>query len=282
MQSGQVVGFLGPNGAGKSTTMKMLTCFIPPTSGTATIEGFDILEQSENVRRNIGYLPEHNPLYLDMYVKEYLEFTARLSGLKTNLSKRINEMIGLTGLEPEKRKKLGQLSKGYRQRAGLAQALIHDPKVLILDEPTSGLDPNQIGEIRQLIRDIGREKTILLSTHIMQEVEAICDRVIIINKGTIVADDKLENLRGANVQKPSLLVRFKEAPQQQDLQKLAGVTKVTGMPDGQWQLECESIDRVREGIFKLVFDNGLVLMEIAEVKSSLEAVFHSLTTTPKS
>src|SRR3954469_3536527 len=186
--SGQVVGFLGPNGAGKSTMMKIITCFIPQTSGTASVCGFDVTEDSIEVRKNVGYLPEHNPLYLEMYVREYLEFIAGLHKIK-NVRTRIAEMIETTGLQVEQKKKIGALSKGYRQRVGLAQALIHDPKVLILDEPTSGLDPNQLTEVRNLIRSLGKEKTVVLSTHIMQEVEAICDKVIIINKGKIVANE---------------------------------------------------------------------------------------------
>jgi ABC-2 type transport system ATP-binding protein len=189
-----VLGFLGPNGAGKSTTMKMLTCFIPQTSGSASVCGFDVAAQPLQVRQNIGYLPETNPQYLDMYVKESLAFISGIHKIHDG-PKRIAEVIELTGLGPEQHKKIGQLSKGYRQRVGLAQAIIHDPQVLILDEPTSGLDPNQLVGIRQLIRDLGKTKTIILSTHIMQEVEAVCDQVIIINKGQIVADDTLTSLR---------------------------------------------------------------------------------------
>jgi len=189
-----VLGFLGPNGAGKSTTMKMLTGFIPQTSGSATVCGFDVTEQSLDVRRRIGYLPENNPLYLDMYVKESLAFIAGIHGI-ADPDKRIAEVIELTGLQPEQHKKIGQLSRGYRQRVGLAQAILHDPEVLVLDEPTSGLDPNQLIGIRQLIRDLGKTKTIILSTHIMQEVEAVCNQVIIINKGKIVADDTLDGLK---------------------------------------------------------------------------------------
>jgi ABC-2 type transport system ATP-binding protein len=192
-----VLGFLGPNGAGKSTTMKMLTCFLPPTEGTATVCGFDINTHPLDVKRNIGYLPESNPLYTDMYVKESLAFVAGIHGLHEPAN-RIAEVIEQTGLGPEQHKKIGQLSKGYRQRVGLAQAILHDPKVLILDEPTSGLDPNQLVGIRQLITDLGKTKTIILSTHIMQEVEAVCSQVIIINKGSIVANDALANLRSNN------------------------------------------------------------------------------------
>lgn len=196
-ESGKVLGFLGPNGAGKSTTMKILTCFIPQTSGTAKVSGFDVGVHPMEVRRNIGYLPEHNPLYLDLYVKESLGFIANVHQLR-HKKQRIDEVIELTGLLEESHKKIGALSKGYRQRVGLAQAILHDPQVLILDEPTSGLDPNQIIEIRKLIKDLGTTKTVILSTHIMQEVEAVCDQVIIINKGKIVADDSLFELRNKN------------------------------------------------------------------------------------
>ena len=194
--TGQVVGFLGPNGAGKSTTMKMITGYIPPTSGSGTVCGIDLVEESLEVRKIVGYLPENNPLYLDMYVKEYLEFIAGISGISgnKNIKLAVERAIEMTKLSPERHKKVGQLSKGYRQRVGLAQSLIHEPKVLILDEPTSGLDPIQVVEIRQVIKDLGKDKTVLLSTHIMQEVEAMCDRVIMISKGEIVADDLVLNL----------------------------------------------------------------------------------------
>ncbi|GAB2765964.1 gliding motility-associated ABC transporter ATP-binding subunit GldA [Rhabdobacter roseus] len=196
LRPGEIVGFLGPNGAGKSTTMKILTGYLHPTAGSAQVNGYDLARESKQARRTVGYLPEHNPLYLDMYVREFLFFTGELYGLRGTLLKaRVEEMIQLCGLEVEKRKKIGQLSKGYRQRVGLAQALLHDPAVLILDEPTTGLDPNQLLEIRTLIRTAGQNKTILFSTHIMQEVEALCDRVIVINRGQIVADSPLSTLR---------------------------------------------------------------------------------------
>ncbi|GLU54964.1 ATP-binding cassette domain-containing protein [Dyadobacter frigoris] len=196
LKPGEIVGFLGPNGAGKSTTMKILTGYLNSTSGTATVADFDVQQQAMPARRAIGYLPEHNPLYLDMYVREFLLFSGKLYGMRgSTLKSRVDEMINLCGLEVEKRKKIGQLSKGYRQRVGLAQSFLHDPAVLILDEPTTGLDPNQIQEIRELIRTAGHNKTVLFSTHIMQEVEALCDRVIIINKGRVVSDSSLEELR---------------------------------------------------------------------------------------
>ena len=196
IEKGRIVGLLGPNGAGKSTLMKIITCFIPPTEGTVTVEGCDILDNPMEVRRCVGYLPEHNPLYLDMYVREYLEFVAGIHHITgSEAKKRIDEMIEKTGLTVEMRKKIGALSKGYRQRVGLAQAMMHNPSVLILDEPTSGLDPNQLIEIRALITELGKEKTVLLSTHIMQEVEAMCPEIIIINKGVVVANDKIENIK---------------------------------------------------------------------------------------
>lgn len=197
LKKGEVVGFLGPNGAGKSTTMKMITTYLPPSNGTATVCGFDVVKQSMDVRKKIGYLPEANPLYYDMYVREYLEMSAGIHGIKKPKD-RIEEMIALTGLSKEAHKKIGMLSKGYKQRTGLAQAMLHDPEVLVLDEPTSGLDPLQIVEIRDLVTRIGKEKTVLLSTHIMQEVEAMCNRVIIISSGNMVLDDSLENLRKGN------------------------------------------------------------------------------------
>lgn len=196
IEKGRIVGLLGPNGAGKSTLMKIITCFIPPTEGTVSVEGYDILDDPMEVRRCVGYLPEHNPLYLDMYVREYLEFVAGIHHITgTDAKKRIDEMIEKTGLTVEMRKKIGALSKGYRQRVGLAQAMMHNPSVLILDEPTSGLDPNQLVEIRALITELGKEKTVLLSTHIMQEVEAMCPEIIIINKGVVVANDRIENIK---------------------------------------------------------------------------------------
>lgn len=196
IEKGRIVGLLGPNGAGKSTLMKIITCFIPPTEGTVTVEGHDVLDNPMEVRRCVGYLPEHNPLYLDMYVREYLEFVAGIHHITgSDAKKRIDEMIEKTGLTVEMRKKIGALSKGYRQRVGLAQAMMHNPSVLILDEPTSGLDPNQLVEIRALITELGKEKTVLLSTHIMQEVEAMCPEIIIINKGVVVANDKIENIK---------------------------------------------------------------------------------------
>src|SRR3954465_2622021 len=225
VNTGQVVGFLGPNGAGKSTMMKIITCFIPQTSGNVTVCGFDVTEQAMEVKRKVGYLPENNPLYLDMYVKEYLGFIAGIHQLNGVKEKRIDEMIETTGLQSEYKKKIGALSKGYRQRVGLAQALIHNPEVLILDEPTSGLDPNQLVEIRELIRTIGKEKTVMLSTHIMQEVEAICDRTIIINKGKIVADESTEILQQKSGVENIIIVEFDKPVDKGMLQKIEGIKK---------------------------------------------------------
>jgi len=208
IEPGQVVGFLGPNGAGKSTMMKIISCFIPQTEGTVTVNGLDVNNDSLKVRKLVGYLPEHNPLYLDMYVKEFLTFIGRIQLSADQLKKRLPEILEMTGLSPEQNKKIGDLSKGYRQRVGLAQALIHDPEVLILDEPTTGLDPNQLVEIRSLIKSIGKQKTVILSTHIMQEVEAICERVLIINKGVIVADDNTAALRKGSAAIAETIVEF--------------------------------------------------------------------------
>ncbi|HXP52745.1 MAG TPA: ATP-binding cassette domain-containing protein, partial [Bacteroidia bacterium] len=226
IKSGEVVGFLGPNGAGKSTMMKIITCFLPQTSGKASVCGYDVSDQSLEVRQNVGYLAEHNPLYLDMYVKENLAFIAGLHHI-ANPEKRIAEMIEMTGLQVEQRKKIGALSKGYRQRVGIAQALLHNPKVLILDEPTSGLDPNQLQEIRNLIVQIGKEKTVILSTHIMQEVEAVCDRVMIINKGKIVADKPTKELKTLEGGYAVITIEFDKEPNIAELKRLDGINRVS-------------------------------------------------------
>lgn len=275
VEPGQILGFLGPNGAGKSTMMKVLTCFIPQTFGKASVCGFDINTHPVEVRRNIGYLPEHNPLYKEMYVTEYLEFAARINGMHKP-GKRIQDMIGLTGLTPERRKKIGQLSKGYRQRVGLAQAMLHDPKVLILDEPTSGLDPNQLVDVRSLIKEIGRDKTVILSTHIMQEVTAVCDRVIIINKGQIVADDTIGSLQSRQKGYAVVMVEFKETPDKAALQRLPGVQKVE--PAGAaWRITCSGTEDMREKMFRFAVENKLTLLNLQIEKESLEDVFHALT-----
>ncbi len=275
-EPGKIVGFLGPNGAGKSTTMKMITGFIPPSDGTASVCGFDINTHSMDVRKCLGYLPENNPLYLDMYVKEFLAFVAGLQQLN-NVDARIKEMIEQTGLEREQYKKISQLSKGYRQRVGLAQAMLHDPKVLILDEPTTGLDPNQLVEIRKLIKQLGKEKTVILSTHIMQEVEAVCDQVVIINKGLIVANDETKNLQAAALQQVTYVVEFDQVIQKQDLLKIEGVIAAQGLADKSWVLQTNTLVDVRKNIFDFAVKNNLVLLSIQKEEEKLEDIFRKLT-----
>jgi len=275
VEPGQIVGFLGPNGAGKSTMMKIITCFIPQTEGEVKVCGFDVAENPIEVKKHIGYLPEHNPLYLDMYVKEYLDFTAGIYKIK-NKKERVTEMIDLVGLQKEQNKKIGELSKGYRQRVGLAQAMIHNPDVLILDEPTTGLDPNQLEEIRGLIKKIGQEKTIMLSTHIMQEVEAICDKVIIVSQGKIVADDETEHLQQQN-NKIVITVEFDKATQPSTLQNINGVSQVKSTNTNTWLLEIEN-DSVRNNVFQFAMENELTILTIKKETQSLEDVFKKLTT----
>ncbi len=277
VNAGEVLGFLGPNGAGKSTMMKILTCFIPQTSGTAFVCGHDVNEEPLEVKKCVGYLPENNPLYHDMYVKEYLEFIAGIQGLKGSKTARVKEMIGMTGLEVEQHKKIGALSKGYRQRVGLAQALIHDPKVLILDEPTSGLDPNQLTEIRSLIKNIGKEKTVIFSTHIMQEVTAICSRVVIINKGKIVADDPIEVLKQHAVSKAVISVEFDAPTSKTALKKIAGVSEVELIKDNQWQLYSDAETDIRKELFNFAIENKLAIITIKKEEQNLEEIFHELT-----
>jgi ABC-2 type transport system ATP-binding protein len=272
----EVVGFLGPNGAGKSTMMKILTCFVPPTSGDARVCGFDTRSQSMDVRRNVGYLPEHNPLYLDLYVREYLDFVAGIHGLKDR-GGRVRKMVDLVGLGREQHKRIGQLSKGYRQRVGLAQAMIHDPQVLILDEPTSGLDPNQLAEIRGVIKEIGRTKTVMLSTHIMQEVEAICDRVIIIDRGTLVADDKASTLRGSSRQRAALEVEFDAAVKANLLLNIGGVLQAKHGDGNTWILAHDAAVDIRPAVFRFAVDNGLQVLGLQKSERGLEDVFKELT-----
>ncbi len=276
IKSGEIVGFLGPNGAGKSTTMKMLTCFLQPTSGIAKVCGYDSSIDPMEVKNNIGYLPEHNPLYLDMYVKEYLLFVAGIYGLKTK-SSAVADIIGKTGLSPEQNKKIGALSKGYRQRVGLAQAMLHNPKVLILDEPTSGLDPNQINDIRKLITEFGKDRTVMLSTHIMQEVEAMCDRVIIINKGKIVADDATDTLQKRFKSSLILNVEFKNAVNSEDLKTISGVDMVTENGKNRWKLSAAKGTDLRELVFKFAVNSGNVILEQNEEEQRLEEIFQHLT-----
>ncbi|HTL80586.1 MAG TPA: gliding motility-associated ABC transporter ATP-binding subunit GldA [Bacteroidia bacterium] len=276
VKSGEIVGFLGPNGAGKSTMMKILTCFIPPSAGTAEVNGFDVMKNSIDVRKSVGYLPEHNPLYLDMYVKEYLAFIGGLHHLP-KLDARIKEMIDITGLEVEQHKRIGALSKGYRQRVGLAQALIHDPKVLILDEPTTGLDPNQLAEIRELIRNVGKEKTVMLSTHIMQEVEILCDRVIIINKGRIVTDEQTETLQHGEENRMLILVEFDKPTEVNRLRKIPGVENAKNVKGNSWQIVTKPDKDIRPDLFKYAVDNGLSILEMQREEKKLEDVFKELT-----
>jgi ABC-2 type transport system ATP-binding protein len=257
--------------------MKIITCFIPQTSGTASVCGCDVTEQSVEVRKNVGYLPEHNPLYLEMYVKEYLEFIAGIHHLNGSKQKRINEMIEMTGLQVEQKKKIGALSKGYRQRVGLAQAMIHNPKVLILDEPTSGLDPNQLSEIRSLIRQIGMEKTVVLSTHIMQEVEAVCNRVIIIDKGKIVADENTSILQQQSSEGNYILVEFDKAITKNQLEKISGVIKVESLTEKLWRLKASGEIDVRADIFNFAVNNQLAVLSMRKEEQKLEDIFHQLT-----
>ena len=273
---GQVVGFLGPNGAGKSTMMKIISCFLPQTEGMVSVDGFDVREQPVEVRKRVGYLPEHNPLYLDMYVKEFLQFVAGLHDLKQPVQ-RVKDMIGLTGLEKEQHKLIGALSKGYRQRVGLAQAMLHDPEVLILDEPTTGLDPNQLAEIRSLIKQLGKEKTLIFSTHIMQEVEAICNRVLIINNGKIVADNRIEELPNLIKGESIVSVAFLEEIKAELLKKIKGVHSVKKISPNNWQLLGDSKADIRPEVFRFAVDQGLTLIEMHKEAYSVEDVFQKLT-----
>ncbi len=278
VQSGNVVGFLGPNGAGKSTMMKIITGFIPQTSGIVEVNGVNIENQEIDIRKEIGYLPENNPLYTDMYVKEYLRFVANIYNLGKNTDKRISELISITGIGHEQNKKIGSLSKGYRQRVGLVQALIHNPKVLILDEPTSGLDPNQILEIRKLIKDIGSEKTVLLSTHIMQEVQAICQKIIIINNGKVVADGSTEDIIAQSKGNgSSILVEFVEAIDEHIFSKIKEVSAIAQLGDSTWLLSTNSSDDIRPLIFRFAVENGLTLIAMQQKGKQLEEIFQSLT-----
>lgn len=275
VNTGEIVGFLGPNGAGKSTMMKIITCYVPPSSGTVTVGGCDILEQSLEVKKQIGYLPEHNPLYLDMYVKEFLEFVGSLYKVG-NIKKRVAEMIELTGLQIEQKKKIGALSKGYRQRVGLAQAIIHDPKVLIMDEPTTGLDPNQLEEIRGLIKTLGKEKTVMLSTHIMQEVEAMCHKVIIINKGEIVANESTANLQ-KNSSKQLYTVEFDHTISKNSLKNISGVREVEQLSDTIWQITTAGDLDIRKEIFDFAVQNKLSVLTLNKEEQKLEDIFKQLT-----
>lgn len=272
IEKGEIVGFLGPNGAGKSTMMKILTTFLPASEGIAIVNGFEVNKDDIAVKKSVGYLPEHNPLYLDMYVREYLLFNAGIYNIpKTE----VEDVIEKTGLKPEANKKIGQLSKGYRQRVGLANALLHDPEVLILDEPTTGLDPNQLIEIRQLIKNVGKEKTVLLSTHIMQEVEAICDRVIIINKGEIVLDKKLSDLKKNKQQ--IVEVEFDYRVEEISLQKLPKIGKIENPVGFVYQLYFDTEQDMRAKVFDFAHDNGLKILQLHQKNTTLEKLFSELT-----
>lgn len=274
--SGEILGFLGPNGAGKTTTMKMLTTYLGPTSGTATVCGYDIREQPIEVRKKIGYLPEHNPLYLHMYVREYLRFLAGMHKIK-HPKDRVEEMIELTGLTLESRKPIGALSKGYRQRVGLAQALLHDPEILILDEPTSGLDPNQLAEIRNLIRSIGQEKTIIFSSHIMQEVQALCDRVIILNRGQLVADDPIELLSRKVDGNTVVSIELEQDVSRSELEQIPGVQLAESLGQHRWRLQSGSSADIRAGIFEYAVKQKWVLLGMQREEFNVEEVFQQLT-----
>ena len=276
VSKGEIVGFLGPNGAGNSTTMKMITGYLAADAGTAEVSGIVVQPNSLDTKKKIGYLPETNPLYHDMYIREYLEFIANIHAIK-NKKEAINKVIETTGLTIEANKKIGQLSKGYKQRVGLAAALIHDPEVLILDEPTSGLDPNQIVEIREVIKNLGKNKTVLFSSHILQEVEAICDRVIIINKGVIVADDQLSNLRKSNSGQHAVLVTFKEAVDMEAFKSLRKVNEVVQINKASYQLQTNDADEVRKQLLELSLKNNLNIVSLQSENNSLEEIFRSLT-----
>jgi len=279
-ETGKIVGFLGPNGAGKSTTMKIATGYIAATSGTIEVAGFDVNTHIKEAQKCIGYLPEHNPLYLDMYVKEYLGFIGKIHKISQKLDTRIAEVIEMCGLGREQHKKIGMLSKGYRQRVGLAQALIHNPPVLILDEPTTGLDPNQIVEIRQLIKQVSENKTIILSTHIMQEVQAICDKVVIIHLGKIVADAPVEEIKTLAQKERILRVEFAEGINVDTLnQKIQGIKSLKALSSTVWEIRTSQDNDIRAEIFKLATQENWTILEIKQEEKNLENVFRELTGT---
>jgi ABC-2 type transport system ATP-binding protein len=275
-KKGEILGFLGPNGAGKSTTMKIITGYVAPTSGEAKVCGISVNEQPLEAAAKVGYLPEHNPLYLDMYVKEYLAFVAGLHKLN-NPSDRIQEMITITGLDREQKKKIGQLSKGYRQRVGLAQAMIHDPEVLILDEPTAGLDPNQLVEIRALIKSLGREKTVLFSTHIMQEVQALCDHVVIIDKGKIVANDTIDALEDTISGQIQITVQYAAEIPLSKIQSIPGVSQAKSLGNNRYTLSVKKQMDPRKQLFDLALNHQTFILEMKRSEFSVEQIFQKLT-----
>jgi ABC-2 type transport system ATP-binding protein len=280
VNKGEIVGFLGPNGAGKSTTMKIITGYLQPDEGEAIVSGISVKKQPLEAKATIGYLPEANPLYYDQYVREYLDFVADIHHIPSKIKKdRIEAVIQTVGLSLESKKRIGQLSKGYKQRVGLAAALIHDPEVLILDEPTTGLDPNQIIEIREVIKALGQNKTVLFSSHILQEVEAICDRVIIINRGKLVANDKLSSLRSQADNTNILKVTFKEALEAEWLQRMSSVQSVNKINATEWELICTDVNETRRQLLELALQHNLNIVSLQSGGQSLEEVFRSLTST---
>ena len=277
IKKGEVLGLLGPNGAGKSTLMKIITTFLPPSEGNVKVNGINVNENPLEVRKVIGYLPENNPLYSEMYIREYLNFVLHTYTNKVKSKDVIDNIIKLTGLELEKNKKIGELSKGYKQRVGLAQALIHNPEILILDEPTSGLDPNQLVEIRKIITDLAKEKTVILSTHIMQEVEALCNRVVIIDHGKIVADDTPNNLSKKVETSSTFKVEFKENISKKEIEKIAGVVKVNNIGPNTWTLTSLNNNDIRENIFKFAVANKYNVLSLSVDENKMEDVFQRLT-----
>lgn len=285
VKTGEILGFLGPNGAGKSTTMKIITCFLSPTYGSVQLDGYDIRDHSEEVRRRIGYLPENNPLYTDMSIADYLQLAAALQNVpQSEIPARVRKMVEICGLGPERYKNINELSKGFRQRVGLAQALIHDPDVLILDEPTTGLDPNQIVEIRSLIKEIGKQKTVMLSSHILKEVEATCDRILIISKGKLVADGSTEELKARSSAANRLLLQVRGEGVPEALLKLSTVAQVNPageQENGSWHVDTKTGMDSREEIFRLCVEKGWILLQLTPMESSLEDVFRKLTVQPE-
>jgi len=276
VKPGEILGFLGPNGAGKSTTMKMITTYLQPTSGTATVCGHDVIKDQMDVRRHIGYLPEHNPLYKDMYIKEYLQFVARIHKVD-NAQNRIVELIETTGLQKEQHKLISSISKGYRQRVGLAQALLHDPDVIILDEPTSGLDMNQLIEIRALIKKLGETKTVIFSTHIMQEVQALCDRVIIINEGKLVADDPIDMLQKRLKGEDVIYLELDKKYDASALESINGVNSVTRVSPTEYVIGANNVTDIRPNIFHLATQQNWVILEMRREQKNVEYIFQQLT-----
>lgn len=282
-KAGEILGFLGPNGAGKSTAMKIATTYMQATSGMVTICGLNVEEVPEAVKATIGYLPEHNPLYLEMYVREYLHFVGSVHKMsKRQIVDRLEDIIKLCGLTKEQNKKIGALSKGYRQRVGLAQALFHDPEVLVLDEPTTGLDPNQIIEIRNLIKNVSAEKTVILSTHIMQEVQALCDRVVVINNGKIVADDPIEDLKARSRKVTNVKAEFSEPVDLNKIRNITGVINVERLSDGSYLMQADAKEDIRPAVFKFATGEGITLIGMSQEETTIENIFHDLTQSTES